>query len=84
MFNPSEQVMPDFLEELQQTAEKISRDYAQSLIENLIYSEMPPLLKKSINQGYLANVTYDQIIKHIKCQMDLNGIERSDELMICR
>ena len=43
---------------------------------------MPPSLKKSINQAYLANCTYDKIIKHIELEMELNAIEQSDDLPV--
>ena len=33
------------------------------MIENLLYAKMPPHLKKSINQAYLENSTYNQIVK---------------------
>ena len=35
---------------------------------------MPPHLKKSINQAYLENGTYDQIVKHLEKEMELNGL----------
>ena len=82
MFNLSEQTLPDFLEDLHQTAERAFGEHAQSMIENLLYAKMPPSLKKSINQAYLENGTYDQIIKHIEREMELNGIEQSDDLPV--
>ena len=45
------------------------------MIENLLYAKMPPHLKKSINQAYLENGTYDQIVKHLEREMELNGLE---------
>ena len=51
------------------------------MIENLLYAKMPPHLKKSINQAYLENGTYDQIVKHLEREMELNGLE-SDEALV--
>ena len=64
-FDPENQKLPDFLEELQESAEKAFGDNAHRMIENLLYAKMPPHLTKSINQAYLENGTYDQIVKHI-------------------
>ena len=42
---------------------------------------MPPHLKKSYNQGYLENGTYDQIVKHLEREMELNGLEADEQLV---
>ena len=42
------------------------------MVENLLYAKMPPHLKKSINQAYLENGTYDQTVEHIEREMELN------------
>ena len=80
-FDPENQKLPDFLEELQESAEKAFGENAYQLIKNLLYAKKPPYLKKSINQAYLENGTYDQIIKHLEREMELNGLE-SDESLV--
>ena len=80
-FDPENQKLPDFLEELEESAEKAFGVNAHQLIENLLYAKMPPHLKKSINQAYLENGTYNQIVKHLEREMELNGLE-SDESMV--
>ena len=50
-FDPENQKLPDFLEELQESAEKAFGDNAHHMIENLLYAKMPLHLKKSINQA---------------------------------
>ena len=45
---------------------------------------MPPRLKKSINQAYLVNGTYDQIVKHLEREMELNGLDADDPLVRTR
>ena len=77
-FDPENQKLPDFLEELQESAEKTFEDNAHQMIENLLYAKMPPHLKKSINQAYLENGTYDQIVKHLETEMKLNGLEADE------
>ena len=51
------------------------------MIENLLYAKMPPHLKKSINQAYLENGSYDQIVKHLEREMELNGLEADEALV---
>ena len=80
-FDPENQKLPDFLEELQESAEKAFGDNAHQMIENLLYAKMPPHLKKSRNQAYLENGTYDQIVKHLEREMELNGLEADEPLV---
>ena len=40
---------------------------------------MPPHLKKSINQAHLENGTYEQIVTHLKTELELNSLEYPDE-----
>ena len=80
-FDPENQKLPDFLEELEESAEKAFGANAHQMIENLLYAKMPPHLKKSINQAYLENGTYNQIVKHLEREMELNGLE-SDESLV--
>ena len=80
-FDPENQKLLDFLEELEESAEKAFGVNAHQMIENLLYAKMPPHLKKSINQAYLENGTYNQIVKHLEREIELNGLE-SDESMI--
>ena len=81
MFQPENQKLPDFLEDLQESAEKAFGEAAPQLIESLIYAKMPPHLKKSINQAYLENGTYEQIVKHLEREMELNGLEADEPLV---
>ena len=80
-FDPENQKLPDFLEELQESAEKAFGENAHHMIENLLYAKMPPHLKKSINQAYLENGTYDQIVKHLEREMEINGLEADESLV---
>ena len=80
-FDPENQKLPNFLEELEESAEKAFGVNAHQMIENLLYAKMPPHLKKSINQAYLENGTYNQIVKHLEREMGLNVLE-SDESMV--
>ena len=55
---------------------------AQAIIEQFIYAKMPPHLKKSINQAHLENGTYEQIVSHLERELELRGLEASDEMQI--
>ena len=80
-FDPENQKLPDFLEKLQESAEKAFGENAHQMIENLLYAKMPPHLKKLINQAYFENGTYDQIVKHLEREMELNGLEANEQLV---
>ena len=56
VFNPANQKLIDFLDQLQKLAKDAFGVTAQEITENFIYAKMPPL-KKSINQAHLENGT---------------------------
>ena len=66
MFQPENQKLPDFLEDLQESAEKAFGEAAPQMNESLIYAKMPPHFKKSINHAYLENGTNEQIVRHLE------------------
>ena len=82
VFNPANQKLVDFLDELQQLAKDAFRIAAHAIIEQFIYAKMPPHLKKSINQAHLENGTYEQIVTHLERELELNGLQAPDELQI--
>ena len=57
VFNPANQKLEDFLDELQKLAKDAFGIAAHAIIEQFIYAKMPPHLKKSINQAHLENGT---------------------------
>ena len=75
VFNPANQKLIDFLDELQKLAKDAFGVAAQAIIELFIYAKMPPHLKKSINQAHLENGTYEQIVSHLEKELELNGLE---------
>ena len=82
VFNPANQKLVDFLDELQKLANDAFGIAAHAIIEKFIYAKMPPHLKKSINQAHLENGTYEQIVTHLERELELNGLEAHDELPI--
>ena len=70
VFNPANQKLIDFLDELQKLAKGAFGVAAQAIFEQFIYAKMPLHLKKSINQAQLENGTNEQIVSHL--EMELN------------
>ena len=66
VFNPANQNLIDFLDELQKIAKDAFGAAAQAIIEQFFYAKMPPHLKKSINRAHLDNGTYEQILSHLE------------------
>ena len=79
VFNPANQKLIDFLDELQKLAKDAFGVAAQAIIDQFIYAKMPPHLKKSINQAHLENGTYEQIVTHLERELELNSLEYLDE-----
>ena len=79
VFNPANQKLIDFLDELQKLAKYAFGVAAQVIIEQFIYAKMPPHLKKARNQAHLENCTYEQIVIHLEGELELNSLEYPDE-----
>ena len=79
VFNPANQKLIDFLDELQKLAKDAFGVAAQAIIDHFIYAKMPPHLKKSKNQAHLENGTYEQIVTHLEKELELNSLEYPDE-----
>ena len=82
VYNPANQKIMDFLDELQRLAKDAFGVATQAIIEQFIYAKVPPHLKKSINQAQLENGTYELIVSHIEKELELNGLEAPDEMPI--
>ena len=79
-FDPNTTKLPDFLEELNQGAEKAFGENAKSMIDSLLYAKLPPKLKRSVNMARLENGTYEEIVAHLERELELNALEESDDL----
>ena len=82
VFNPANQKLIDFLDELQKLAKDAFGVAAQAIREQFIYAKMPPHLKKTINQAHLENGTYEQIVSHLERELELNGLEAPYEMQL--
>ena len=80
VFDPNTMKLPDFLEELNQGAEKAFGDNAQKMIDSLLYAKLPPKLKRSVNMARLENGSNDEIVAHLERELELNALEESDDL----
>ena len=81
-FDPNTKSLPDFLEELNECAERAFGDNPQHMIDSLLYAKLPPHLKLSLNLAYLEKGTYDQIAAHLERELELSGLENDGELTI--
>ena len=79
VFNPVNQKVIDFLDELQKLAKDAFVVAAQAIIDQFIYAMMPPHLKKSINQAHLENGTYEHIVTHLESELELDSLQYPDE-----
>ena len=78
VFNPVNQKLIDFLDELQKLANDAFGVAAQAIIDQFIYAKIPPHLKKSINQAHLENGAFEQIVTHLERELELNSLEYLD------
>ena len=79
VFNPANQKLVDFLDELQKLAKDAFGIAAHAIIDQFIYAKMLPHLKKSINQAHLENGTYEQVVTHLERELELKSLEHLDE-----
>ena len=79
VFNPANQNLIEFLDELQKLAKNAFEVAAQPITDQFIYAKKPPHLKKSINQAHFENGTYEQIVTYLESALELNSLEFPDE-----
>ena len=82
VFDPNTMKLPDFLKELNQGAEKAFGEHAQAMIDSLFYAKLPPKLKSSVNMARLENATYEEIVTHLERELELNGLEKGDDIHV--
>ena len=74
-FGPNTKSLSDFLEELNECAERAFGDNAQHMIDSLLYAKLPPHLKRTLNLACLGNGTNEQIVAHLERELELSGLE---------
>ena len=79
VFNPANEKLVDFLDELQKLAKNAFGIAAHAIIDQFVNAKMPPHLKKSINQAHLENGTYEQIVTHLEMELELKSLEHPDK-----
>ena len=52
------------------------------MIDSLLYAKLPPKLKRSVNMARLENATYEEIVTHLKRELELNGVEEGDDIHV--
>ena len=82
VFNPANQTLVDFLDELQKLAKNAFEIAVRAIIGQFIYAKMPTHRKKAINQAHLENCNYDQIVTHLEKELDVIGLGLPSKLQI--
>ena len=67
VFNPANQNLVNFLDELQKLDKDAFGIVAHAIIEQFIYAKMPPDLKKSINQAHLEDGNFFSLHEMVTC-----------------
>ena len=62
VFNPANQKLVDFFDELQKLAKNAFGIAAHAVIEQFKYAKMPPHLKISINQAHLRMARMNKLL----------------------
>ena len=83
-FHLNTKSLSDFLEELNECAERAFGPLAQPMKDSLVYVKLPPHLKRSMNLAYLENGTCEQIVTHLKRELKLSGLETDEEMSIAK
>ena len=81
-FESNTKSLPDFLEELNECAERAFGDNAQHMIDSLLYAKLPHHLKRSLNLAYPENGIYDQRVAYLEKELELCGLKNEGELTI--
>ena len=66
VFNPANQNLIDFQDELEKLAKNAFGAATQAIIEQFIYAKMLPHQRKCTNQAQLENDTNEQIVSHLE------------------
>ena len=81
-FDLSTQKLYEFLDVLQKTVKEAFRAETQQFIDKTIYAKMPDHVKKKLNEAYLEDKPYNNIVLHLEREMRLNGLGAPDEITL--
>ena len=81
-FDPNTKSLSDFLEELNESAEKAFGDNAQHMIDSLPYAKLPAHFKRSLNLACLEKGTSHQIVAHPETELKLSSLENDGKLTL--
>ena len=70
VFNPANQKLTDFLDELQELSKDVFGLVTQEITEQFIKAKLPPTWKKKIIQARLENGTYEQSVSHLEMELE--------------
>ena len=71
----------EFLEALNQGADKAFDENAKSMIDSLLHTDLPSKLKRSVNMARLNTKTHEEIVAHTKKKLEFHALGESDDLL---
>ena len=74
--------LPEFLEELNQGADRAFGENAPSMIDSLLYAKLPSKLKRSVNMTRLENASYEEIVTLLERESEIKQLEGGDDIPV--
>ena len=73
VFDPNTMKLPDFLEELNQGAERAFGENAQAMIDSLFYAKLPLKRGQPTRHDWkMSHTSYEEIVAHPERELELN------------
>ena len=82
IFDLNTMKMPGFRKELKTGAEKAFGEHVQVRIDRLLDAKLPPKLKRSVIMVRLEDATYEEIVTHLKRELELNELVEGDDISV--
>ena len=74
IFDANKKSLWDFLEDLNDFAEKVIGPLEQQIIDSPLYAKLPPLLKQSIKLAYFGNGANDGKVAYLEEKLKFSGL----------
>ena len=81
-FDPNAKSLSEFLEELNERADRAYGDNTQHTIDNLLYATLPPHLKRSLKLAYLEGSLCDHTVAYLTTDLEPSEMEIDGKLSI--
>ena len=82
VFNPANQKLICFLDQLRKTAKNAFEVAVQAIVEVFMFRKTPQHLKKSIIEAHSEKNIYEQILSHVEKELVLSDLEAAGEMQL--